>query len=195
MTQQTESTDARRTFTRFASLVAPLALIVVFVSGGLGCANEESDDAHVFESGVSDSKMLSELEEAEIRSGCEALAAYQTSAVSIDEAHRAECAMAVVFGVEGSCETVMDECLASEPAEYEEPEDVMEFCPLASPAAAECGVTVAEFEACMNALTHEFKEYVSRISCELLTSEDALWWDEPEECDTLIESCPDVFFY
>lgn len=141
-------------------------------------------------------KSIGELTDEEATSLCKATEAAYKRKVSAQDQKNFTCTMVgVMFGgmmggedpVAG-CEMYRTQCLESDEEFEEEAEDSCEL----DARAESCEVTVAEYQACINARVDAIGQLASTISCEMATDPEGIM-DEPQACKVLEEKCPELF--
>lgn len=171
-------------------------LISAAMTGAFGC--DDDDDGGFVSSGVSSSKQLDELTEAEARDMCEEF----TSAPGEVFDKEALCRIAsfsaarVVANSEDLCRTTYDICMGSSLTDaasilpklagdiYDcDPDDFDEDGEYHT-----CDATVGELERCANDLIAAYDSMIVQMTCDNLGALD--WPDRPHSCEVVEEKCP-----
>jgi hypothetical protein len=187
---------------------------------GLGCGGDDGGGG--VSTGLPQDQKLSELDEDELMTACEAVSDSLENVISDEESQRIDCTAASIAGsvvmVNGKpqgdvakCKQLVDECLAAGPDSSgngsDDPIDTdlgAEDRDCTTDDTAEqfegCSATVGEYESCLNAALAKINQLFSAIDCDALkdleevqdTFSGGFEIDSLPECKPIADKCPKI---
>jgi hypothetical protein len=185
--------------------IAAAVLVLAAACGGDGGGGGGS-----VSTGLPPDQKLSELDDASAQRACQALSDSVVSIFTPDTIVREQCVAAALESsatpVNGEvtvdvqkCRQMSDACIADPPAEFsgatvEDSDDCSTV--KADETTKGCGVTVREYEACVNAVVVKLQAVLASFTCDnwktVLSSDQDIDFGSLPECKSFKDQCPDV---
>jgi hypothetical protein len=165
----------------------PGVVSVLSLCGALACGDDDGSSG----SGVSRSKLVSDVTDAEAKKVCEWI---ERQSKSYEPSKKQLCTAGAVAlsTTPDQCGELVEECL-TEDLDLDDDEDSDCDDADASEVASCDTVTVGEFESCLNAYLGAFKKQIDSLSCKDAGEEPEIGLSEvPDACEKIVEECPEL---
>jgi hypothetical protein len=187
----------------YRSVVAMLLLAAACGGDGGGGSGSVS-------TGLPPDEKLSELDDASAQQACQTLSDSVVSLFTTDTIVREQCVAAALeesaTSVNGEisvdvakCRQMSDACIANPPAQYTDTivQDTDDCSTVkADETTKNCGITVREYEVCVNAVIAKLQSVLAGFTCEnwktVSSSSEDIDFGSLPECQPIKDQCPDV---
>lgn len=155
-----------------------------------------------FDSGVDDSKQVSQITPEEAEQLCQSAGDYASEQITREETKQFSCyfggLLAAEFAValqptadfQMTCMSSYDECMM-QPDMMQTTQDSCSGA-MATP---NCDITIAEYEDCVQERVQLTKEVLSQVSCERMTLQTATSVEDGPNCQAIKDRCPGALSY